>query len=226
LLTTTYNLQADSECVYHPWIKVVDSATGLPTYHPPTGFIQGRFAFTDRRKNIAKAPAGITDGKLIGAIGVESEVNETVYDTLYPVKINCIQALPEGICIMGSRTLGASDELGQISKRRVMNYAIDSIEQGTRFVLFENNDSETRRKWHKSVSGFLLNMWRDGLLEGASAAEAYYVICDESNNPATVRKAGKFRGTIGLHFKDTIEFVEYTFEQDNRAINQEIASQG
>lgn len=226
LLTTTWNLQSDNLAIYYPWVRVTDPTSGVVIPFPPSGHVQGRYAATDAKRTIAKAPAGTVDGKLLNVRGVEYAVSEGEYDLLYPKKINAILPLPEGTTIFGSRTLGASDQLGQIGPRRVMNYAIDSIEKGTRFITFEFNDTATRAKWKRSVEAFCLQMWRAGMLEGASAAEAFYVVCDETNNPAALAAAGKFAGTVGLHFKQTIEFADYVFEKDTRAIKADLASQG
>ena len=224
---TTANLAHDNLAIYSPWITINDPLTNLPTEFPPSGFIQGLFAGVERRRNIAKAPAGAKDGKFQGTRDVEKQWVETAdTDILYPAKINPILAKPEGILVFGSRTLGLADELRQVAKRRVMNYAISSIESGTRFILFEDNEPETRARFRKSVQAFLLQMWRNKLLAGASASEAFFVICDESNNPPSVENAGKFYARIGLRFKNTIEFAIYEFEQDLRALQAELAAAG
>jgi hypothetical protein len=226
LLTTT-NIAGDNLIVYYPWVKINDPITGVVTSFPPGGFAQGRWAAVDTTRNVAKAPAGTVDGKLQGVIGVERKLTlPGDYDIIYPNGVNAILSLPEGILLFGSRTLGSASQLRQIAKRRTMNFSIRSIERGTRFVLFENNDTPTRARWRRSVQGFLLTMWKAGMLDGVKASEAFYVICDENNNPSTIIRAGKFKGKVGLHFKGTVEFAEYEFEEDLRALAAELAAAG
>lgn len=224
---TTANIADDNFFPAAPWLSVSDQLNGTAVLVPPSGFVMGLAARVVRRRNIAKAFAGSSDGRLVGVLDVEKEFSKGDYDVIYPERINLILPQPEGILLFGSRTLGFNPaDLKQASKRRTMNFIIDTVEQGTRFILFENNDTETRALWRRTVQGFLLQLWRERVLDGNSAGEAFFVICDESNNPPTVVQSGRFVGRIGVRFKGTIEFVEYQFEEDTRAIQEELAAAG
>ena len=108
-----------------------------------------------------------------------------------------------------------------------MNYVKRSVESETRWLVFESNTPTTRGRWERSVSAFLLGMWkRDLLAETNEATDAFYVISDESNNSETDIEAGFFFGTVGLKFRRTIEFAMYYFERDLRALRSELEAQG
>lgn len=223
---TTVNLSHDQIAIYYPWITVTDPETGLPVTIPPDGHVQGAYARVETKANIAKAPAGVRNGRLLGTRGVERKLDRTDRDTVYPSRINPIAIRPGGVTIYGSRTLGAAGELRQINKRRVQNFAILSIGSETEFIVFENNDANGRAQWRRSVGAFLLRMWKNGLLDGQSASEAYYLQADENNNTEAIRREHKFIGLIGLKHKNTIEFALYTFEEDLRGLQEELAAEG
>lgn len=225
---TTANLSHDNAVMYYPWIYVNDPTTGLRALSSPVGFMQGIWARVDRERNIAKAPAGV-DCPLLTALGVAQKIEEksAEADTLYAARINPIIVAPEGFLPWGSRTLGASDELGQISSRRVMNMVKRSVEADTRWLVFEDNTPSTRGKWSRSVSSYLLGLWKQNILaETIEAQDAFYVISDESNNSEVDIENGFFFGTIGLKFRRTIEFAIYQFERDLRALRSELDAQG
>ena len=222
--TSTANIANDGFFALAPWVKMQDPVTGLPMLAPPEGHAMGLAALVVRRRNIAKAFAGTVDGRFTSILGLEVVFQEGDRDLLYPSNINTISSEPEGFCIWGSRTMGVvgSSDLGQIAKRRVRNFAMKTVLQNTRWVLFDENTVESRARWKKSVSAFLTTMWKNKLLAGTRAEEAFYVICDESNNPPSVINANRFRGRFGLKHKNTNEFVEYEVEEDLRDLDAEI----
>jgi phage tail sheath protein FI len=56
-------------------------------------------------------------------------------------------------------------------------------------------------------------VWRDGALFGRTPAEAFFVKCDEENNPAEVRVAGQLIVVIGIAPVKPAEFVVFRIAQ-------------
>ena len=48
----------------------------------------------------------------------------------------------------------------------------------------------TRAKLNLTLTSFLLSLWQRGALMGASADEAFFVKCDDDNNPLAGARAG------------------------------------
>jgi hypothetical protein len=225
-VTTTANLYTNNASIYTPWVKITDPVTGFVVNFPPECAVMGVYARTDATRGVQKAPAGTPDGQLVNVAGLARKIKTAEYDTLYPVNINAILAIKgRGICIFGSRTL-ASDQFNQIPIRRVFNWVKMSLRDGTMWVNFENNDDALRARVRKSVNVFLLQAWRAGKLKGAKASEAFYVVCDASNNQPSDEIAGKLKVRVGLAVAHPAEFVEWTLEQDTRALDQELAAAG
>lgn len=223
---TTANLYTEYAAIYYPWVKVVDADTGLMVSFPPDGFILGMYARTDANRNVAKAPAGTPDGRLLGALGVERKLDASDLDLLYPVNINAIISKPgKGVIVWGSRTL-STGEFRQINVRRVFNFVKQSLKNGTDWVVFEPNDDNTRGKVRKSVGAFLLRLWRKGILKGDVASDAFLITCDRTNNPPSVEQAGQLICRVSLAISRPAEFVTFELVQDTRALDAELAAAG
>ena len=57
------------------------------------------------------------------------------------------------------------------------------------------------------VRNFLDGLWQRGMLDGATAADAYSVTCDESTNPPEEIEAGRLICRIGVQPPWPAEYV-------------------
>ena len=223
---TTANLASSYEAVYWPWIKRLDQNSVLSTF-PPSPFIQGIIARTHANKNIGQAPAGTAYGQVQGAVSLEYNIQEqsAEYNDMYPAGVNAILNFPgDGICVFGSRTLDPTGEFGQISVQTVFNINKRIVKQQTRFVNFENNNPATRAQVVRALTSLFREQRKAGILQGTKDSEAFFIICDDSNNGPTVIASGKLVCRIGLAVSRPVEFQDYTFEQDTRAIDAALAA--
>ena len=65
----------------------------------------------------------------------------------------------------------------------------------------------------RTINAFLLRVWRDGALFGATPEEAFFVKCDEENNPPEVVDAGQLIVEIGIAPVKPAEFVVFRIAQ-------------
>jgi len=224
-LQVTTSLSGTNLVLLYPWIKVDDpDGSGALVLVPPSGDYQGLCAGAERAANLAQSPAGDTYGRIARARKVEREIDKATYDELYPLGINAIQVNEGvGICVNGDRTLGETGQVQYVNQRRVQNFAMRTFDKDFRWVLFKNNDDSTQKEFRRRGGAFLRTMWKNNLLEGAKASEAFYIVCDASNNTEAIKKAKRFKARIGLHHKDSINFAEFEFEPDERALAAELA---
>jgi phage tail sheath protein FI len=181
---------------------------------PPSGAIAGTYTSTDARRGVYKAPAGVDDGKLALAVGLERSINENQQSVLNPQGVNAIRDLPSfGICIWGARTASLDPAWMYISVRRTMIYLEQSVKNGTWWVVFEPNTSNLWAKVERNISVFLKQFWQAGGLFGLSEKEAFYVKCDASNNPPEQRELGYLVVEIGVSIVRPAEFVILQFTQ-------------
>ena len=162
--------------------------------------------------------AGEIIGRVLGTIGTETDLSDDDRGVMYSANINPVEDLPGvGRALMGSRTL-EDGEFNQINVRRTFIFFRASLKDGTRFVLFEPNTKATRAKVRRTVAAFMETEWRKNNLEGDIADEAFFVVCDESNNPAITINQGKMFVSVGVNIPKTTEFLVIEIQQDQRGI--------
>src|SRR6266576_1031639 len=197
--------------LYWPWVKVFDPLAGQANFVPPSGHMAGIWARSDDTRGVHKAPANEV---VRGAISLELQVTKSEHDLLNPQGINVIRAFPgRGIRVWGARTLSSDPAWRYINVRRLFNYIEGSILLGTQWVVFEPNDMALWERVKRTISAFLVRVWRDGALFGATPGEAFYVKCDGENNTAESIDAGQLIVEIGIAPVKPAEFVVFKIAQ-------------
>ncbi len=200
--------------LYFPWIEVTNPlSTGdddKTTYAPPSGHIAGIYASTDATRGVHKAPANVA---VRGASDVKYRLGRAKQEELNPAGVNLIRNFNGTTRVWGARTWSEDPEWKYITARRLFNFLSESIDEGTRWVVFEPNNQSLWQKIRRNVSAFLTNVWRSGALLGASPEDAFYVKCDAQTNPESVRKAGQVVTEIGVRLVDPAEFVIFRIQQ-------------
>jgi phage tail sheath protein FI len=197
--------------LYWPWVKVFDPLSGQARFVPPSGHVAGIWARNDDTRGVHKAPANEV---VRGAITLELNITKGEHDQLNPNGINCIRSFPgRGIRIWGARTISSDPSWRYLNVRRLFNYVEESIFEGTQWVVFEPNDIRLWGRVKRTINAFLLRTWREGALFGATPDQAFFVICDESNNPPEVRDAGQLIVDIGIAPVKPAEFVVFRIAQ-------------
>src|SRR5215469_1204784 len=197
--------------LYWPWVKIIDPVQGAPIMLPPSGHIAGVWARNDDTRGVHKAPANEV---VRGVIDLETNVTRGEHDQLNPIAVNCIRSFPgQGIRIWGARTLSSDPEWRYLNVRRLFNFVEKSILTGTNWVVFEPNDRFLWGAVRRTITMFLRRVWRSGALFGATPEEAFYVKCDEENNPEENRDAGILTVDIGIAPVKPAEFVVFRISQ-------------
>ena len=205
--------------LYWPWIKVFDPPTGQARFVPPSGHMAGIWARNDDTRGVHKAPANEV---VRGAISLALNLTKAEHDQLNPNGINCIRSFPgRGIRVWGARTISSDPSWRYLNVRRLFNYVEESIFEGTQWVVFEPNDQRLWGRVKRTINAFLMRTWRDGALFGATPDQAFFVKCDEENNPPEVRDAGQLIVDIGIAPVKPAEFVVFRIAQFSGSPNAE-----
>jgi uncharacterized protein len=203
--------------VYYPMLKMVDPAKSGPaairnTY--PGGAVAGVYIRSEVARTVAKAPAGfaLDVRNALGLVGSFTESDTAVlYDTY---GVNMFKAVPgAGIVINGARTLDKTTPGKYIPIRRSLNYIKQALKDSTAFAVFEPNDDRLWTRLSMTVSAFLADFWRAGGLKGNNSAEAFYVICNETNNTVTSINNGEVHVEVGVALQYPAEFVVINISQ-------------
>ncbi len=179
---------------------------------PPCGHVAGVWARTDATRGVWKAPANEV---CRGTARLEIDVTTGEQDLLNPAQVNCIRSFgANGIRIWGARTLASTDQSWRyINVRRLFIFIEESIRRGTQWVVFEPNDSDLWARVRRTVSSFLTGLWMQGALVGATPEQAFFILCDETNNPTSSVDEGKLVVDVGIAPVKPAEFVIFRISQ-------------
>jgi phage tail sheath protein FI len=211
----TPNLKFDTTfgALYHPWIWVYDPVTRDDQLIAPTGHMAGIIARTDIEQGVFKAPANAV---VVGAKDLASPLPKAIQDLLNPIGVNCIRDFRSdrrGIRLWGARTMSSDPEWKYINVRRLFLYVEESIDEGTQWVVFEPNNEVTWGRVQRSISNFLMTIWRAGGLFGSKPEEAFFVRCDRTTMDEDDILNGRLVCQIGICPVRPAEFVIFRIGQ-------------
>jgi hypothetical protein len=206
-ITKASELDTNYAATYYPWIKTIDVNTNKLITVPPSVLLPGVFAANDRVAAEWFAPAGLNRGGLVGAVSVLNRLTQSEKDELYEGKVNPIVQFPgQGIVVFGQKTLqDKPSALDRINVRRLLLTVRKYIASTSRFLVFEQNTSETRNRFLNIVNPYLESIQqRQGLY-------AFRVVMDDSNNTPDVIDRNIMKGAIYLQPTKTAEFIQIDF---------------
>ena len=197
--------------MYHPWIQVFDPSTNRPGFVPPSGAVVGVYSRTDMTRGVHKAPANET----VACTGLKVHYTKAEQDLVNPEGVNLLRAIPgQGIRIWGARTASSNSSFRYVNVRRLFIFVEESIKANTNWVVFEPNDTTLWSRVSISLTSFLEGLWREGMLVGASAAEAFFVnIGPDTMTPDDIQN-GKLICEIGIAPSRPAEFVIFRVSQN------------
>jgi hypothetical protein len=205
--STSEGLDTNYAATYYPWVKIIDFDRNKPIWVPPSVVLPGVIAFNDRVSAEWFAPAGLNRGGLTEVVEVKTRLTQAERDTLYEGRINPIAVFPAtGVCVWGQKTLqGRPSALDRINVRRLLIASKKFIASSTRYLVFEQNTSQTRTRFLNIVNPYLESIQqRQGLY-------AFRVIMDESNNTPDIIDRNILYGQLYLQPAKTAEFIILDF---------------
>ncbi len=205
---------AQNAAMYLPWMLPADAGTGTIHALPPSGFVAGVFARTDRTRGVWKSPAGV-EATLVGATGPALPVTDRDVAALAEHGVNAIRSFADHTVVWGSRTLAggitSESDFKYVAVRRLAIFIEDSVEQGLSWAVFEPNGEALWAQVRLSVSDFLLNLFHQGAFPGTTPAQAYFVKCGVDTMTADDIARGDLRIVIGFAPLKPAEFVVLRF---------------
>jgi len=205
--TQAQSIDSNMVATYYPWVKTIDLNTNKLIAVPPSVLLPGVFAANDRVAAEWFAPAGLNRGGLIGAVSVQNRLTQSEKDSLYENKVNPIVQFPgQGIVVFGQKTLQYKPSaLDRINVRRLLLTVRKYIASTSRYLVFEQNTSETRNRFLNIVNPYLEAIQqRQGLY-------AFKVVMDDTNNTPDVIDRNILAGAIYLQPTKTAEFIQIDF---------------
>jgi len=211
----------DTKCaaIYWPNVYFVNEATDRPELIPISPFAAGVYSKTAFNKNVGKSPGGIEDGALDanGTVGPEfgKLINDIrVRDDLYRSRINPLfNSDATGFVVWGVRSLSTEARWRYLNARLLHNFLMDAIRRQLLWAIFENNGPQLWVKIETALKGYMGSLFRQGFFAGTSEDQAFFVVCNATNNSQTTVDAGQVIIDLGFSPFSPAEFIQFRLSQ-------------
>ncbi|MFC4633065.1 phage tail sheath family protein [Dokdonia ponticola] len=185
---------------------------------PPSGGMAGVITNTDNNEGVWKAPANTS---IVGVSSLpirlsSSQQEDLNVDAVSGKSINAIRFFNgQGILVWGARTLdGNSQDWRYLSVRRTLIFLEQSCKLAAQAYVFAPNDKNTWEAVKAMIGSFLTNVWKEGGLQGASAADAFSVECGLGSTMTSEDILNGFMNvTIKVAVTHPAEFIVISFQQ-------------
>jgi len=199
--------------LYFPWVNVYDADNDKDISIAPSGAVAGVYARVDNSRGVHKAPA---NEPLRLVTSLEYTLSDTEQETLNMNGINVIRDFSDiGINVWGARTTVSmiDPEWRYINVRRLFNMIEKTIEDNSKWAVFEPNDSKLWGSLTRNTKAFLLRLFDAGAFAGNSPDQGFFVKCDASTNPQENIDAGVVTVEIGIAPVKPAEFIVFKISQ-------------
>jgi|GEM_PF-3849385 len=217
----TLNSLSSYGALYYPGVKVSDPLkNGRSRAISAVGHIAGRYAYTDQKRNVAKAPAGTVDGALAFTTGLERVLSKGERDLIYPVNINPLIDTPAtGRAIWGARTLELSGDFTLVPVRRLFIFLKRSVWLSTQDLVFEPIGDDLFSITSFRMTAFLNRLTSENYFSSRVPAEAFRVVVDNSNNTDATKLARQLITDILVSTQTPGEFIRFRFQRSLKALS-------
>jgi len=204
--------------IYFPRITAANSLKqGRPEAFAPCGAVAGVIARTDSTRGVWKSPAG-TEAILSGVQGLELHLSDQENGAINPLGVNCLRNFAAtGPTVWGARTLDGADSLSSewkyLAVRRLGLFLEESLDRGTRWVVFEPNGEPLWAQIRLSVGAFMHTWFRAGAFQGFTPKDAYFVRCDGATTTQGDIDDGVVNIIVGFAPLKPAEFVLIKVQQ-------------
>lgn len=186
---------------------------------PASGGMAGVITVNDLQAGPWESPANVSIVSTVSLpINLTSSQQENLnIDAISGKSINAIRFFNgQGILVWGARTLdGNSQDWRYLSVRRTVTYIEQTCKLAANAFVFDRNNKDTWDNIRVTIGDFLLNLWKEGGLQGASANDAFSVQCGlGSTMTAQDILDGYLRVSIQVAVVRPAEFIVITIQQE------------
>lgn len=193
-LCSNYKYQYCAELGGYRWVNLAADIAGLKAQ---TNYNQANWY----------AAAGLNRGLIKNCEALAYSPTSQMRDLLYKNGINPVVMFPNtGAVLWGQKTLQTkASSFDRVNVVSLFNHLERSLGRMSKYSLFEFNDSFTRNYLVSIIKPFLAQV------KAGRGIQDYLVICDTSNNPASVIAANQL--VIDVYIKPTYvaEFIHLRF---------------
>jgi hypothetical protein len=191
---------------YYPWLQIVrrDDQRDVMIHITPSAVAAGIIARQELAFGVPHGPANVRAAQVVG---LDDIVSPARHDELHPQGINVYLRERDGVRLTAARTLSRDASFRQLSVRRLLTMIERALEQQMQWVVFEPNNAALRAEVRHALIVYLRQLFRLGAFRGSNEEEAFFVRCDEGNNPPYLSDAGRLLAEIGVAPAEPLEFI-------------------
>lgn len=192
--------------LYAPWVDVAEPrGFALTRSVPPCGHVAGAIARTDLATGVQRAPGNVN---LSGVVRVVRAIDDELHGALNETNVNALRAaFGQSPLIGGARTLSHDSQWRYFNVVRLMLTIKKAADIALRWTVFEPNDETLWASVSATLTAILTLFYERGAFAGATAAESFFVRCDETTNPPEAREAGQLVALLGFQPAAPCEFI-------------------
>lgn len=193
---------------YWPWIKTPDTEIGKDVWVVPSTIIPAVYRFTDEVAEPYYAPAGFNRASMDTVVRAERKLSRNNLGELYSNGVNPLATFTgDGVIVWGQKTLTKKPSpVDRVNVRRLLIDAKKFIRNISKYIVFEQNVTTTRKNFKNKVNPYFERIKQDkGLYD-------FKVIMNDQNNTDAIIEQNILYGQIALRPTYTSEYILIDFD--------------
>lgn len=200
---------------YHPWLVPTRRRDELPgdaqareRRLPPSAVAAGIVASRELQRGIQHGPANELAREVVHVAQAQPAGRA---DALHPINVNCFVREPQGIVLVGARTLSRDADWRQLSVRRLVLMLRRALRVQMQWAVFEPNGPRLWRDMRHAIESLLRELFRAGAFAGRTEAESFFV---RLHTEAARLDRGELLVEIGVAPAEPLEFILVRLRRD------------
>jgi len=188
--------------MYFPRLLGYDKLRGRFEVFAPSGAVAGTLSRASEHWPVWNGACG-EDAIVRPGLKLACAVDEEQRARLAAAGVNTVQTVrrpgregPKACTLAGPGAVAA--DWRSLAARRLALLAVNSIERGTRWMVFEPNEPATWRRAEQQVREFLGTLEQRGAFAHREQGDRWFVLCDERINGERYREQGIYNLMFGI----------------------------
>ena len=193
-------LPSDSACMFFPRLLGYDKLRGRFEAFAPSGAIAGTLSRASEHWPVWTSACG-EDAIVRPGLRPACAVDDEQRGRLAAVGVNTVQTVrrpgregPKACTLAGPGAIAA--DWRSLSAKRLALLVVNSIERGTRWMVFEPNEPAAWRRATQQLHEFMTALEERGAFAEREPGDRWFVVCDERVN----RERHREQGIVNLMF--------------------------